>query len=463
LPQTCQSWAATQGAYRFFDHPVTSVENLLPAFVQPAARRACLRPEVIVAHDSSSFSYTQLKKATGLGFLNDSKTARGIHLHSSLLLGPDGQLLGLGHLHFWIRQQFRDGTREELRNLPIEQKESFKWLIGVRAITAAFQGITPRLPRFIHVMDREGDIHEVFAEIRRLEHDAVIRCTANRRVSPDASAEPDRTDYAKDQVARRPSLGRLELQVPLAKGGYRTAVVEVRSAEVRLSPDPKKRRGCKPLRLGLIEVREVSTPPAGEEAAHWWLWTTLPARTLKRVLKVLRIYRARWRVEEYHRGLKTGCKVEKLRLRNGEKLMKAITLATWAATRAVRLRDQVKQVPQSSCAESFAQEEWQTLFAREHGRPWREEEGVPTLEQVVRWLGRLGGHLGRKRDGLPGVELLGRGLYALTLLLEGREIGRVEAATQPGPPGPPANASGRASPKDSPPASLPQTHQKSHV
>jgi hypothetical protein len=464
LPQTCQSWAATQGAYRFYDHPETTVGHLLPAFVRPAVLRASLLSEVIIPHDSTSFTYTRLQKATGLGFLNDSRTARGLHLHSSLLLTADGRLLGLGQLHFWIREQFRDCTREELRQLPIEQKESFKWLIGVRAISAAFQAVAPRLPRFIHVMDREGDIHEVFAEIRQLKHHAVIRCMTNRRVEPDDSEPADRTDYAKEQVARSESLGLVELQVPLAKGGgYRTALVEVRSAQVYLRPAERKRRGRQRLKLGLIEVREVSTPPAGEQAAHWWLWTTLPVRTLKRVQRVLKIYKARWRVEEYHRGLKTGCQVEKLRLRSGEKLMKAITLAAWVAARAVRLRDQVKQVPQGSCEESFTTEEWQTLFAREHGRPWREEDGVPTLEQVVRWLGRLGGHLGRKGDGLPGVELIGRGLYALTLLLEGREIGRAEAATQLGPAEPPADASGRASTTDSRPASLPETHQHPHV
>ncbi len=461
-PQTFQNWSATKGAYRFYAHPDTTVANLLPALVLPAVRLAYSLPEVLVPHDSTSFNYTHLSKATGLGFLNDSKTARGIHLHSSLLLDPFGGLLGIGHLHFWVRPQFRQESDDKVRHLPIEEKESFKWLLGVRATLQVFQAIGSRLPRFIHVMDREGDVHEVFAEIRKLGHEAVIRCAQNRRVTPEQPEAFDRTDYAKNQVARQHSLGKMELRVPLANGGYRTAVVEVRSARVRLNPDAKKRRGRKTLKLGLIEVREISTPPSGEKAAHWWLWTTLPARTVKQVQKVLKIYRARWRLEEYHRGLKTGCNVEKLRLNKGEKLMKAITMAAWVAARSVRMRDQVKQVPEWGCEDCFTKEEWQTLFAREHGRGWREEDGVPTLVQVMLWLGRLGGHLGRKGDGLPGVQVLSRGLHDLTVLVEGRAIGRAEAATQPSPPLESVHGAEDATTTKNPQAVLPQTHQCSH-
>src|SRR5439155_6378964 len=101
------------------------------------------------------------------------------------------------------------------------------------------------------------------------------------------------------------------------------------------------------------------------------------------------------------------------------------------AARVVRLRDSARQTPRANCTECFSDEEWQTLWAREHERPWQPQDGVPTVQEVVKWLGRLGGHLGRKCDGLPGAEVLSRALYALTLLLEGRHIGRAEAANQP--------------------------------
>lgn len=460
LPQACGDWAATQGAYRFFAHPQTTVDNLLPAFTLPAARAACRLDTVVDVHDSTSFNFTHLRAADGLGFLNDADQAQGLHLHSSLLLDLSGQLLGLAHLNFWVREQFRDQSDQEVRRLPIEEKESFKWIEGLRASYDAVAATGRPLPRLIHVMDREGDIHEVFAEVKRLRQDAVIRCCQDRRVD---AALPDQTAYAKQQVAQSKRLGQVKLQVPLKEGGYREASVELRSARVRLRPNGKRGRGRQPLWLWLVEVREISTPPAGQQAVRWWLWTTLPSKTLADVLEVLRLYRLRWRIEEYHRVLKTGCKVERLRLQHGERLMKAIALQAWVASRVVQLRDAARQKPQASCRECFDDQEWQTLWAREHKRAWRAEDGEPTVQEVVKWLGKLGGHLGRNRDGLPGAEVLSRALYALTLLLEGRAISRAEAASLPSAERPPPTEAETARPARNPPASASPSHQPPRV
>ncbi len=425
LPQACRSKAALKGAYRFCDNPHVTVAGILPAFVGPCVAALARRRFVIVPHDSTSFNFSHLKSATGLGYLNDSSTARGIHLHSSLLLDGDCNLVGIAHLHFWVREHFRQESDEEVRCLPIEEKESFKWLEGMRRAHDAFNAATPAPPRLIHVMDREGDVHEVFAEVRKLGGDAVIRCAQNRRVEAD---QPDQVEFAKQRVARQAAMGVTELRVPLKEGGYRTAVVEVRASAVRLRPDQGKRKGRRPLSLGLIEIREVSTPPAGEKAASWWLWTTLRVGKLKQVLRVVKIYRARWRLEDYHRAMKTGCKVEKLRLQDGEALMKVITIQAQVATRVVRLRDEAKSDPGQGCEAYFSEEEWKLLWARHHQRPWRQEDGMPKLGEVVKWLGRLGGHLGRNNDPMPGAECLSKALYALDLLLQGRQIGRAEVA-----------------------------------
>jgi hypothetical protein len=428
LPQACRSPAALKGAYRFFDHPDTSAPHLLPAFVRPCARALARRREVLSVHDSTSFNFSHLQAATGLGYLNDSPTARGIHLHSSLLLDAEGTLVGLGDLQFWVRPQFRSQSRDEIRKLPIEQKESHKWLLGLRHVHDALQAEAGRPPRVIHVLDREGDIHEVFEEVKRLGDHAVVRCAQDRRVAADL---PDQVEGAKQRVGRKAALGALTLRVPRKDGGYRQAWVEVRSAQVLLRPNEAKRKNRRRLKMGLIEVRELSTPPPGEAAVSWWLWTTLRVAKCKHVRRVLGIYRARWRVEDYHRALKTGCGVERLRLQEGENLMKALTIQAWVATRVVRLRDEGKKDPQQDCESCFEADQWRLLWARRHGRPWRVEDGKPTLGEVIGWLGRLGGHLGRKNDPPPGAECLSKALYALDLLMQGRALGRAEASAPP--------------------------------
>jgi hypothetical protein len=426
LPQACRSRAALKAVYRFVAHPQTAVDHLLPAFVRPAAALLGDAPWALVVHDSTSFNFTHLRQATGLGYLNDSVTARGLHLHSSLLLDADGNVVGLAHLYFWVRAHFRKETGAPIRKLPIEQKESCKWLLGVRAAhaaVAALRGQGPMaLPTLIHVMDREGDIHEVFAEVQRLGAQAVIRCAQNRRVEGE---QPGQLAYAKQRVGAREVKGTVPLQVPLREGGCRLAQAEVRSLWVKLRPG-KKHKSRLPLKLWLIEVREIRRPPAGEELAHWWLWTMLPAGKRWQIKRVLRIYQARWRVEDYHRMLKTGCKVESLRLQDAAALMKVIAMQAWVALQVLRLRDAAKQHPEQDCENYFSVPQWQILWTRHYGRAWQASDGKPPLAQVTKWLGRLGGHLGRRDDGLPGAELLGRGLYALSLLLEGRAIAFLE-------------------------------------
>ena len=437
LAQACRTRAALKGAYRFLDHPDTAVPHLLPALVRPAVLSLCRSRLVLVVHDSTSFNFTGLNKAKGLGYLNDSVTAQGIHLHSSLLLDQDCTLVGLAHLHFWVRPHFREETDEQMRQLPIEAKESFKWLRGIRAAPAAFAGLAEkgqtRLPKIIHVMDREGDIHEVFAEVLQLGHAAVIRCCQNRRVEAE---QPDQIDRAKQRVAKQASLGRIDLRVPLKEGGFRQAVVAVRSLQVRLRPDENSRKNRQPIDLWLIETREVSIPPGGEKPAQWWLWTTLPARTIKQVKRVLLIYRARWRVEDYHRVGKTGCKVERRRLLEGEALQKVIAMQAWVGTQIWRLRDEAKEKPEQDCEKYFTVQEWKMLWAQHHGRPWRSRDGQPTLAEVTKWLGGLAGHLGRNRDGFPGAELLSRGLYALSWLVQGRKLTLAELGLPPDDPTP---------------------------
>ena len=284
LPQACRSRAALEATYRFLDHPETSVANLLPALVLPAVRSLSCERIVLVVHDSTSFNFTHLRKASGLGYINDSVSARGIHLHSSLLLDEDCILIGFAHLHFWVRHSFREETGEQIRNLPIEQKESFKWLLGIRTAHTAFQTLKTqgqtRLPKLIDVMDREGDIHEVFAELQYLGHDGVIRCAQNRRVKGDP---PDQIEYAKQRVTGQQPLGTMELCVPLKEGGSRTALVEVRSLQVLLQPDQTKHEVRQALESWLIECGKIGLVQARVTLCRMRNWrNTLSGNELRR-------------------------------------------------------------------------------------------------------------------------------------------------------------------------------------
>jgi hypothetical protein len=267
-------------------------------------------------------------------------------------------------------------------------------------------------------MDREGDIHEVFAKVLELRHGAIIRRYRNRAV--------DEWPLDADQLIRTvPALTRLKLKLPAGHGRKeRTAVVELRSKAMTLDPNNHVERQRRPLRLTMVEVREVSPPPDGEEAIHWLLWTNEPAQTKKQILAVVRAYALRWRIEDFHLVWKQGCRVEQLQLETRARLEKALVLYAGVAVRILHLRDLARREPNAPCTEVLTADEWQALYTHVQGTAPTAATPLPTIEQVTKWIGRLGGHLGRKRDGMPGVRTLWRGWRDLTILVAGYRAGK---------------------------------------
>jgi hypothetical protein len=260
-------------------------------------------------------------------------------------------------------------------------------------------------------MDREGDIHEVMAEVRAGGDGAVIRCAHNRNVN-----EPEA--HAHEAVRAGPLLGRAKVQVPRKAGApKREAEVEVRARRVTVIPNPEKHPERQPLSLTLVEVWEGAPPPE-TEPLHWYLWTTEKVETLEEALAVIGFYGLRWRIEDVHLVLKEGCRVEKLQLEAAERLATALVLYMTIAIRVVALRDAARQRPEASCTVVLQESEWRTLWTRHHRRPAKPEQQPPTLREAALWIGRLGGHQGRKGDGMPGVRVLWRGWRDLMMLTE---------------------------------------------
>lgn len=189
----------------------------------------------------------------------------------------------------------------------------------------------------------------------------------------------------------------------------------------------------KPLTVNLVEAWEPN-PPEGSKPICWRLWTLEPASTFEEALEVIRGYRMRWRVEEVHLATKSGCQVEKLELETAERLFRAISLYTAVAIRIVNLRDLCKHNPEGPCTTVLCDEEWRVLQAQVTQKPVAVDAKAPTIRQATLWLGKLGGHLGRKGDGLPGVRTLWEGLRTLHILIKGSRIeraGLVERSRKP--------------------------------
>jgi hypothetical protein len=419
FPQAMPDWHQAKATYRFLANQRVESDALLTGLRDTTASVLRCLPLVYVLHDTATFSYSSLQHTTGLGYINDRETARGLHCHSSLALRPDGVALGLLHQHYWVRLELRK-TRAQDRDM--EDKESIKWLKGLDATKQALDSLPDeQRPRVVHIMDREGDIHEVFAKVLACGQGAIIRRYRNRSVAE----EPGDADEA---IWQAPVLGSVRLKLPASHGRKaRQAVVELRARELTLTPHCHVEPGRHPLWLTMVAVREVSTPPAGDEPIVWLLWTTEPAQTKKQILAVVQTYALRWRIEDFHLVWKQGCRVERLELETRERLEKALILYAGVAVRLLRLRDLARQEPEACCTEVLSAEEWQALYVHTTGEVPSEQTTVPTVEQAVQWIGRLGGHLGRKRDGMPGVRTLWRGWRDLSLLVAGYRAGQQQS------------------------------------
>ena len=416
FPQAAADWHQAKATYRFLANERFAWNDLFVGWQAASTQAMRGQSLVYVAHDTTTFTYTSLKHTTGLGYINQWEATRGIHCHSSLALRSDGVVLGLLHQHYWVREHLRKSAPN---SRPREDKESIKWQQGLNATAAALDILpTSQRPRVIHLMDREGDIHEVFAKVLELGHGAIIRRYRNRAVAE--------WPLDADQLIRTvPVLARVKLKLPAGHARKaRTAVVELRSKAMTLSPNNHVERQRQPLRLAMVEVREVGTPSQGEEAIDWLLWTTEPARTKKQILAVVRAYALRWRIEDFHLVWKQGCRVEQLQLETRHRLEKALVLYAGVAVRIVQLRDLARREPTAPCTEVLTADEWQALYAHIQGETPTATTPVPTIAEATQWIGRLGGHLGRRRDGMPGVRTLWRGWRDLAILVAGFRAGK---------------------------------------
>lgn len=327
------------------DRPELTVPNLLQTHRTQTLRRCKAYPTVLIIQDTCELNYSSHPRCQGLGETKANQTTattRSLNLHSSLAIAADDGLpLGVLRLHGYAPTpaQGKDPQR------PIEQKESFRW---IKAYQDANHTAT-LLPgtRVINVTDREGDFFELFDWRRRqpggAEAHLLVRAQHDRKLEgTDAKlfaelAGVPRAATVKIAVPRQ----REHLGKPSAPGRpalpAREAEVELRYKEVALAaPDTLALRGRPSLRVWAIHLQEKNPPP-GATAVHWVLLTTLPVASRKQALECLRWYCRRWRIEEWHRVLKSGCKILEHQHHDAATLLRAIALDAVIAWRIMLL------------------------------------------------------------------------------------------------------------------------------
>src|SRR5450631_3257337 len=325
IPLVCQDWANTKAAYRLADNDrVIEAEILAGHFEATRDRFAASDGPILVLHDTTEFSFKRgdvdavgVTRKCVAGAYRDGAiryyAACGILMHSSLAVTTEGLPLGLAAMKFWIRQKFK-GTNALKKKInptrvPIEEKESIRWLDNLRHSTTLLGDPA----RCVHIGDRESDIYELFCTAQDVGTHFLLRTCVDLLAG-------DGTHTIATEIDEVDCKGLHRVEVRDRQGKISEAVLELKFRRILVQPPLYKQRRYPALELTVLHATERSKP-RGRDPIEWKLITNLPVTTRAQAIEKLQWYALRWRIEVFHKILKSGCQAEQSKLRTAERLV----------------------------------------------------------------------------------------------------------------------------------------------
>jgi Transposase DNA-binding len=316
IPAACGGHNETTAAYRFFDNEKVTAQGVLQPHYDRTRQRIADNPVALLVQDTTEIDLTRPEEqVVGAGPM-DGSSRRGVFLHLVEAFTEDGTPLGAVWADIWARPEgevsFSQQDKQKQRKVtPIEQKESYRWLEGLRQARGIAQGVPTTT--CVCIADSEADIYEVIAESRGTERrvEWLIRACYDRCLQG-VDDDQGQAAHLRAVVMSAPVLFTEQLSVRgrTPKTGCETrgrrqprtnreARVEVRAASVTLSPPRRPDRTLPPVAINVVLVRELDPPP-GDEPVEWILVTTLPIDTENDVRKIIQYYTVRWMIEIFH-------------------------------------------------------------------------------------------------------------------------------------------------------------------
>jgi len=425
LPAQMQEEAALQAAYRFLQTPGVTYEKLMRPHVEQTRAEARQQRQVLLIQDTTEVDYQQHPTTTGLGPIGNG-THHGYLLQSVLAVLPESrEVLGLMHQEPFLRQPAPKG--ETRRQREQRERESQVWERSVQAIGAPPAGV-----QWIHVGDRYSDMFPFLSLCRQQQCDFVVRAAQDRCVDllveqaeaprarrshhrrrPEQECAP-KSEHLFAVVKGWAAQDERELHLAATKQSKaRVAHVVISYGCLRLlPPENQPSRGWRPLVVWVVRVWEPE-PPQDVERLEWVLLSSLPTETVEQAWQRVDCYRARWIVEDYHQGLKTGCRIELRQLQSYEGLRRLLGLLAPAAVRLLQLRAVARDAPEQVASRVLPTDLVQVIAALAQ---------VPATELTAQhcWytIARYGGYV-RRKNSPPGWKTLWKGWFYIQALLEG--------------------------------------------
>ena len=404
ISTACGDWSAVKAAYRFFDNDKVSPEKVLGPHFQQTVERMRAHERVFAIQDTTYLDYTDHPATQGLGPIGKrSQKYQGVVKHTTFVISASGVPLGCLTDKVWVRDA---SEKSDYKTKPLQAKESYKWIEALLQTHTR----TPEGVEVITVCDREADVYEFFVEAKASPF--VIRAAQNRR-------SEDTYGSLQALVSHAPLSGEFTLDVPARpQHPARQAHLQVRFAQTtlrlphRCQQRPETENWFPRVPVFLVWVIEPN-PPDDITPLNWLLLTNVEVSNFSEALQRIHWYTQRWHIEVYFKVLKSGTKVEQTRLQTKDRLLRYIALLSVIAWRLYWMTLLNRHVPEADCTQVVTENEWRALYALTH-KTRTFPEKTPTVAQVVLWIAKLGGFLGRKSDGPPGVTVLWRGWQRLT-------------------------------------------------
>jgi hypothetical protein len=381
---------------------------------------------VLLVQDTSEIDVTRPEQQmVGAGPL-DGGARWGALLHLLHAFTPDGTPLGTVHALAWVRDQAGERSRSLSRGqraaIPIEEKESYRWVETFRRAGEEAQHCP--LTQLVCVADSEADIYELLAEAttEACGVDWIVRAGQNRALQRE-NGEETTERYVRERVLTQAVLFTHTIQVRGRKARIngetrgrrqprdsREAEMEVRAAQVTLRPPWRADRKLRAVTVNTVLVREVA-PPENDEPVEWLLLTSLPVDEIEQVQLVIQYYCARWMVEVFFRVLKSGCRVEERRFEHIERLLSCLAAYLIVAWRTLCVCRLGRSCPNISCEAMFEPAEWKSVWKVIHRST--PPSVPPLLGEMIRLVAQLGGYVNRRRCTPPGPQTIWIGMQRM--------------------------------------------------
>jgi hypothetical protein len=421
-----------KAAYSLFQHWESTPENLQVSHRQQVRARIEQPGTYLLIEDTSEVSWNGEPKE-GLGIIN-ANPGKGFLLHTvlaalwpqlkrenGLVRRPHLELLGIADQQYNIRVPIPPGERDtDSFSRQKRNRESQVWEVAGNHLGPAKEA------HWIRVCDRGADIFEFLQQCKQLGHGFIVRASSNRILESDVPKGP--TGKLFERARQASALGGFELELrsrPAPKAGKRKIARNAqknRIARLSISTVPvvlqsPKRPGAAPgkfpgLHCTAVRVWEDAAP-AGTDPLEWILLVDREIQDFQQALECTLQYTARWLIEEFHKVLKMGLGAERLQLEEASRLYAAIAIMSVVAVRLLDLKERLRLFPDEPAENSGLE----ALEIKVLGAYLKRE--LKTVKDVAMAIGRLGGHLNRKADGMPGIVSLWQGLTRLREMVEG--------------------------------------------